>query len=246
MVLRGLFFMGGSAMIGSLVVNVTLSKWFVELRGRAIGIGRRSAFSIGGILSSRRRLPPSSTTSAGGPAGRSSQLVTAADHLPHRPALPPPAGGLRAQSRRAKRGGVTRRGRAEDRRADYRNSYTRREALRTPALYMITFAFGLAVIGIGGVILNAIPFLTDQDYSRATAARIVVILGFAAGFSKAFWGWLTEHFDARLCRGAWLRAVRIVDGPHRLRRGVGALRRSSASATCSGARAWARCSRHRR
>ncbi|MYI82661.1 MAG: MFS transporter, partial [Chloroflexi bacterium] len=39
MVLRGLFFMGGSAMIGSLVVNVTLSKWFVELRGRAIGIG---------------------------------------------------------------------------------------------------------------------------------------------------------------------------------------------------------------
>ena len=38
LVLRGLFFMGGAAMIGSLVVNVTLSKWFVDLRGRAIGI----------------------------------------------------------------------------------------------------------------------------------------------------------------------------------------------------------------
>ena len=81
--------------------------------------------------------------------------------------------------------------------ADYRNSYTRREALRTPALYMITFAFGLAVIGIGGVILNTIPFLTDQDYSRGTAARIVVFLGLASGFSKPFWGWMTEHYDAR-------------------------------------------------
>ena len=75
--------------------------------------------------------------------------------------------------------------------ADYDNSFTRAEALRTPALYMVTFAFGLAVIGIGGVILNTIPFLTDQGYSRGTAALMVTMLGITAGFSKPIWGWLT-------------------------------------------------------
>ena len=49
LVLRGLLFMAGSAMIGSLVVNVTLSKWFVDLRGRAIGAAA-VGFSIGGIV----------------------------------------------------------------------------------------------------------------------------------------------------------------------------------------------------
>ena len=194
MVLRGLFFMGGSAMIGSLVVNVTLSKWFVELRGRAIGIGA-IGFSIGGILIA----PPLTAfvDDFGWRAGwQVLAVVTAAIIFPIALLFrrQPEDHGLNPDGRSAEElhGGA-----AQRIEADYLNSYTRREALRTPALYMITFAFGIAVIGIGGVILNAIPFLTDQDYSRATAARIVVILGFAAGFSKAFWGWLTEHVDAR-------------------------------------------------
>ena len=194
MVLRGLFFMGGSAMIGSLVVNVTLSKWFVELRGRAIGIGA-IGFSIGGILIA----PPLTAfvDDFGWRAGwQVLAVVTAAIIFPIALLFrrQPEDHGLNPDGRSAEE---LRRGAASRIEADYLNSYTRREALRTPALYMITFAFGLAVIGIGGVILNAIPFLTDQDYSRATAARIVVILGFAAGFSKAFWGWLTERYDAR-------------------------------------------------
>lgn len=193
-VLRGIFFMGGSAMIGSLVVNVTLSKWFVELRGRAIGIGA-IGFSIGGILIA----PPLTAfvDEFGWRVGWQALAVgTALIIFPVALLFrrQPEDYGLNPDGRSEEE---LRDGAALRIDADYRNSYTRREALRTPALYMITFAFGLAVIGIGGVILNAIPFLTDQDYSRATAARIVVVLGFAAGFSKAFWGWLTERVDAR-------------------------------------------------
>ena len=194
LVLRGLFFMGGAAMIGSLVVNVTLSKWFVDLRGRAIGIAA-IGFSIGGIVIA----PPLTAfvDDFGWRAGwQVLAVATAAIIFPIALLFrrQPEDHGLSPDGRTAEelRGGA-----AQRIEADYRNSYTRREALRTPALYMITFAFGLAVIGIGGVILNTIPFLTDQDYSRATAARIVVVLGFAAGFSKAFWGWLTERYDAR-------------------------------------------------
>ena len=194
MVLRGLFFMGGSAMVGSLVVNVTLSKWFVDLRGRAIGIGA-IGFSIGGII-----IAPPLTAFVDAYGWRAGwQVLGVAVILIIVPVAllfrrQPEDYGLHPDGRTA---ADLRDGAAVRIEADYRNSYTRREALRTPALYLITFAFGIAVIGIGGVLLNTIPFLTDQDYSRATAARIVVILGFAAGFSKAFWGWLTERHDAR-------------------------------------------------
>ena len=38
MLLRGVLFTIGAAMVGNLVVNVTLSKWWVQRRGRMIGI----------------------------------------------------------------------------------------------------------------------------------------------------------------------------------------------------------------
>ncbi len=194
LLIRGLFFMGGTAMIGSLVVNVTLSKWFVDLRGRAIGIGA-IGFSIGGIVIA----PPLTAIvdEFGWRVGWQVLAVVVVVVLFPTALLfrrQPEDHGLQPDGRSS---ADLSRGAAESIEADYRNSYTRREALRTPALYLITLAFGIAVIGIGGVILNTIPFLTDQDYSRSTAARIVVILGIAAGFSKAFWGWLTERHDAR-------------------------------------------------
>ena len=194
LVLRGLLFMAGSAMIGSLVVNVTLSKWFVDLRGRAIGAAA-VGFSIGGIVIA----PPLTAIvdEFGWRAGWQVLGVLVVIIIFPVALLfrrQPEDHGLNPDGRNADEMRLGARSRID---ADYRNSYTRREALRTPALYMITFAFGLAVIGIGGVILNTIPFLTDQDYSRATAARIVVFLGLASGFSKPFWGWMTEHYDAR-------------------------------------------------
>ena len=201
LVLRGLFFMGGSAMIGSLVVNVTLSKWFVDLRGRAIGIAA-IGFSIGGILIAP---PLTAFVDAFGWRAGWQVLGVLVIVIIFPIALlfrrQPEDYGLNPDGRSADElgSGSSAAQRIE---ADYRNSYTRREALHTPALYLITFAFGIAVIGIGGVILNTIPFLTDQDYSRATAARIVVFLGFASGFSKAFWGWLTERYDSRYVAAA--------------------------------------------
>lgn len=194
LLLRGLLFMAGAALIGNLVVNVTLSKWFVDLRGRAIGIGA-VGFSLGGIL-----IAPPLTAFVDGYGWRGGwqmlALVVAVVIFPVALLMrrQPEDHGLHPDGRTAEE---LRAGAGAASEADYRNSFTRAEALRTPALYMVTAAFGLAVIGIGGVILNTIPFLTDQGYDRATAARVVVFLGLASGFSKPFWGWLTERIDAR-------------------------------------------------
>ncbi len=51
-VLRGIAFTLGAALVGSLVVNVTLSKWFVEKRGRAIAF---AAVGVSLAASSSRR-----------------------------------------------------------------------------------------------------------------------------------------------------------------------------------------------
>ena len=49
LLLRGLVFAAGVALFGNLVVQVTLSKWFVDYRGRAIGIAG-VGLSLGGVV----------------------------------------------------------------------------------------------------------------------------------------------------------------------------------------------------
>ena len=49
LVLNGLILTAGAAMIGNLVVNVTLGKWFVERRGRAVALAGMG-ISLAGIV----------------------------------------------------------------------------------------------------------------------------------------------------------------------------------------------------
>ena len=48
-VLNGVLLTVGTAMVGSLVVNVTLSKWFIVNRGKAIAFAAMGV-SFGGII----------------------------------------------------------------------------------------------------------------------------------------------------------------------------------------------------
>ena len=48
--LNGLALTAGAAMIGNLVVNVTLAKWFVEKRGRVIGVAAMGVSFAGVVL----------------------------------------------------------------------------------------------------------------------------------------------------------------------------------------------------
>ncbi|MEX2373069.1 MAG: MFS transporter, partial [Dehalococcoidia bacterium] len=81
--------------------------------------------------------------------------------------------------------------------ADYDNSFTRGEALRTRTLYLIIIAFGLGGVGIQVMLVQSIPFLTDNGFSDGFAALMAVAMSFPALLSKPFWGWTTEHMQPK-------------------------------------------------
>ena len=194
-ILRGVFSMLGAALLGFLAVNVTLSKWFVEQRGRAIGLASIGV-SMAGIL-----LPVVATWYVDEFGWRATWRVMALGVV----MLGFPAAAImrrtpedygmhpdgKSESQMASGGGA----RAM---ADFANSFTRRQAIRTQALYVLIMTFGLGSLGLMTIIVLSIPYLTDSGFSRGTAAIMLSILAIPAGVSKPVWGWMADVWSERL------------------------------------------------
>ena len=189
-ILRGLVLTVGASLVGNLVVNVTMSKWWVEKRGRMIGFASMGV-SLAGVV-----FPPLTSFLIEDFGWRTawrilafiSVIVVIPAALVMRRA--PEDYGLNPDGRTPEemegRAGVVLA-------ADYANSFTRKEALRTPALYLIVLSFGLGGVGLGTMLLQTIPFLTDQSFSLAQAASYSSLMSFFSLISKAFWGWMTDR-----------------------------------------------------
>lgn len=188
-VLRGVTFTMGAAMIGNLVVNVTMSKWWVRRRGQMIGFSSMGV-SMAGIL-----FPPLVTGVVEEWGWRVAwQVLAVMTCLCIYPVAllmrrQPEDYGLYPDGLSEEQ---LARGDGAQAAADYANSFTRGEALRTPALYLIVLAFGLGGVGIGVVLLQTIPFLTDTGFSPQFAALMSTTMSVPALFSKPFWGWLQD------------------------------------------------------
>jgi sugar phosphate permease len=180
----------GAAMTGNLVDNVTLSKWFVDKRGRAVGWASMGV-SLAGVL-----LTPLTTELIDQYGWRSAwrTLAIGAAVL-----LIPAALAMR---RAPEDHGLFPDGRsAEDAagalgagaRADFAESLTRAEALRTSAFYLLVVAFGMFVVTIGVMLLQTVPFMTDAGYGRNEAALMVTLASVPALLSKPVWGYLMDR-----------------------------------------------------
>ena len=188
--LNGVGMTVGAALMGNLVVNVTLAKWFVAFRGRAV------ALSAMGVSFAGVALTPMTTAvidargwrAAWWLLGVASALVTYPIALLFRRA--PEDYGLRPD-------GVSGAARAERADADYALSWRRGEALRNVTFYLLVLAFGLFVINIGVVLLHAIPFMTDAGYSRETAALTIAVASVPALLSKPVWGYFIDRSRPR-------------------------------------------------
>lgn len=188
--LRGVILTVGASLIGNLVVNVTVSKWWVEKRGRMIGFAAMGV-SLAGVI-----FPPLTTflidKFGWRTAWRILAFLSVALVIPAAAVMrrAPEDHGLHPDGRNAEemrgRAGVVQA-------ADFANSFTRREALRTPALYLIVLSFGLGGVGLGTMLLQTIPFLTDQEYSVAQAAGMSSLMSFFALISKVGWGWMADR-----------------------------------------------------
>lgn len=193
-VLNGLIMTMGAAMIGNLVVNVTLSKWFVEKRGLAVALASMGVSMAGVVLTpAMTRVIDEWGWRAGWRfMGVGALMLIVPIALMMRRA--PEDYGLypdgKSSAQVAAGGGM----KAS---ADFAASLTRGEALRTVSFYMLVLAFGMFGLTIGVMLLHTIPFMTDAGYSRSTAAFMITLASIPALVSKPFWGLLMDKTDPK-------------------------------------------------
>ncbi len=200
--IRGLAVALGTALAGGLVVNVSMSKWFVERRGRAIGFAAMG-ISLSGVV-----VPPALTALVDGVGWRAAwQLLALGFVLLMLPASlvmrrRPEDHGLHPDGRSDEdlRGGA-----GEAARRDLATSLTRREALRTRTMWMLVFAFGMSSLSLLALATQTIPYLTDFGFERDTAAAMLGLFAFPGLVTRPFWGLLAERIHPRfLAAGAFL------------------------------------------
>jgi MFS transporter, OFA family, oxalate/formate antiporter len=194
--LRGVAQTAGNALLGNLVVNVTVAKWFVVRRGMAVAIASLG-ISLGGVL-----VAPLVALVIEGGGWRSAWVVLGVAVWV---LMLPSALIMRRQPEDF---GLTPDGMTPDQAQRYAQArrrasasserqWTRPEALRTSTIWLVIFAYGVANIGLGALLLHMIPFLTDHGIRRPQAAVLLSVYAWAALLSKPVWGTLMDRLHAR-------------------------------------------------
>lgn len=197
--LRGTISMLGAALLGNLVVNVTLSKWFVEKRGQAIGLAAMGVSFAGIVLPSLMTLI---IDHYGWRTGwRFLAVFVLAMGIPAALTMrrSPEDIGLHPDGKTdadmASGGGAAAR-------TDFANSFTRRQALRTRTMYILVVAFGFGSLGLSTMIIITIPYLSDSGFDRSFAALMVTALAIPSALTKPAWGYLGDRWSERLSTAA--------------------------------------------
>ena len=186
----------GLAMVGNLVVNVTVAKWFVVRRGMAVAIASLG-ISLGGVI-----MTPLVTWWVDAYGWRTAWVLLGI--LIWVLALP----SALIMRRTPEDVGLLPDGLTRDEAAKYSArtkrasavsevQWSRRDALHTSAIWLIIVGYGSATLGLGALLFHMIPFLTDSGVSRATAALLFAVFSWSALLCKFIWGPLMDRFHAR-------------------------------------------------
>ena len=203
---RGVAQTVGMALFGSLVVNVTVARWFVARRGMAIALAS-VGISLGGVL-----MVPLVSWWVGDYGWRTAWVLQGI--LVWVVVLP-----AALLMRRAPEDfGQMPDGMSEDEAAAYTAAtkrvsaasevqWTRAEAVRTRALWMIICGYGVGMMGSIGLLLHAVPMLADAGFDRGTAAALYSMWAWMALVAKLFWGAVMDRFHPR-----YLSAISFLSG----------------------------------
>lgn len=195
----------GSALVGPLVVNVAVSRWFVIRRGWALAIGSMGV-SLASVV-----MPLTMTTVVDGNGWRTGYVALSA--LVFVPLIligpfmrrSPEDHGLLPDGRIE--GGsmsVEQQFALAQIQSDHDLSLTRPEALRTAALWLLIVAFGINIAGLSAMFVHGIPFMTEAGFTRTEAAAAFSVTGVANFSSKFLWGWGLQRFPGnRLATAAF-------------------------------------------
>jgi MFS family permease len=190
----------GDTLMGALVVMVIISRWFVRKRGRAIAIanlgtgvakvtmpliaaalfvsvGWRDSWALFGIFTFLVVVGPALALVRNSPE----EMGLRPDGDPESRSAPS-AASTAAASRVLLGADVP---------------WTRAEALRTRAFWLLGVTFGIANVGIAGLNLHIFSFVTDLGHPAITAATVMSTVAFTQLGSTMFWGLLAERIDIR-------------------------------------------------
>ncbi len=186
-------------LIGGIVVNVAVSKWFVARRGWAISIAS-SGFSFGTML-----MPVVATSVVGAVGWRDGFVVMAVlfwvlmipAALLMRNA--PEDYGLLPDGRRATDATDSRHAAeiAQSQR-DFDGSLTRAEAVRTRVFWHLVVAFGVFVATNIALLFHGIAFVSGSGFTAEQAGLAMGFTGVSGLASKFAWGWLLGRGSIRV------------------------------------------------
>lgn len=198
----------GDAMMGYMVVNVVIAQWFVRQRGRALAFssmgvgfakvcmpvlaawlilsfGWRHTWFIFGILTLLLLVLPALLIIRPSPESMGLRPDGAAE-----PALDD------AKSKTDWRAGEV---------GAQEALWSRAEAMRTAAFWLLVLTFGISSMGVTGLNLHVYSYVTDIGYSPVIAATVMSIIASMQLASPLAWGVLAERIGAKLA--AMLRFV---------------------------------------
>lgn len=91
--------------------------------------------------------------------------------------------------------------------------WTLREAMHTPAMWMLAFAGGLVFFIHTGVNIHQAAFLRDQGISASVAASALTVMAAGTALGSIFWGWLLDRLPVRTVyalTAGWLGGVALL------------------------------------
>ena len=197
---RWLLVSPGDALMGQMVVNVSISRWFVRMRGRALalaGMGHGLA-KVGMPLLAASLIVHTGWRAAWVVFGVLTLVLVVAPSLLFMRRRPEdmgllPDGRSRAQHDSGAPANEDDLARARAAIADV--AWSRREALRTPAFWLIITTFGVAHVGVTGLNLHVFAFVSDQGHPAMVAALVMSIIAFMQFSTPMVWGLLAERSD---------------------------------------------------
>jgi MFS family permease len=205
LLVRWFFVTIGGVFMCYMVVTVTISRWFVKKRGRAIAIatlgqgiskvgipllaatlfvwlGWRHTWTVFAIMTVALVVLPAIVFMRHSPEEMGLQtdgMSVSSDFLTK-------SGDVKLAN--AKPG-------ADNLQADV--VWTRREVVRTRAFWLLCLTFGIANVGIAGLNLHVFAHISDIGYPSFIAATVLSIIAFTQLGSTMFWGVISERVEIR-------------------------------------------------
>ncbi|MSQ32886.1 MAG: MFS transporter [Dehalococcoidia bacterium] len=197
--------LGFSAGFGSMLM-ATVANWFIRKRARAMGVLMASTGVTAGLyfpllvwLISAFGWRPAMLLVGVGIWVVCLPMALALRHRPEQYGLLPDGDSPDKPATDSLRQEVRRRTHAlsQEAGAAPEVNLTAREALRTPAFWLLSLATALSGMTIAAVMLHIYPFMLDLGIPKGLAAAVIPAMTFISAGARLILGWLGDFYDKR-------------------------------------------------